>query len=46
MAKGTRYTPKFKAIERIAKDLGGAGDAAPLAQQGRRHDRGGDQAVG
>lgn len=23
MAKGTRYTPKFKAIERIAKDLGG-----------------------
>lgn len=45
MAKGTRYTPKFKAIERIAKDLG-AGDAAPLAQQGERHDRGGDQAVG
>lgn len=23
MTKGTRYTPKFKAIERIAKDLGG-----------------------
>ena len=66
MAKGTRYTPEFKAkavrlltesrgsyssetkaIEQVAKDLGGrAGDAAPLAQQDGRHGRGGDQAVG
>lgn len=64
MAKGTKYTPEFKAksvrlltesrgsyssetkaIEQVAKDLGGrAGDAAPLAQQDGRHGRGGDQA--
>ena len=66
MAKGTKYTPEFKAkavrlltesrgsyssetkaVEQVARDLGGgAGDAAPLAQQDGRHGRGGDQAVG
>lgn len=41
------YSSETKAIEQVAKDLGGrAGDAAPLAQQDGRHGRGGDQAVG
>lgn len=65
MAKGTKYTPEFKAkavrpltesrgsyssetkaVEQVARDLGGgAGDAAPLARRDGRHGRGGDQEV-
>lgn len=59
MAKGTRYTPEFKAkavrlltesrgsyssetkaIEQVARDPGGAGDAAPLVRQDGCHGRG------